>query len=84
MLRNNQVHAIQNSLANQFESGVHFHATGTGKSWIGLELILEFQKKNPKSVIFWICERKSILTEQFSHKNYAKRVMILFSKNFSY
>jgi len=68
MLRNNQVQAIQNSLGNQFESGVHFHATGTGKSWIGLELILEFQKKNPKSVIFWICERKSILTEQFSHK----------------
>ena len=68
MLRNNQTQAIQTSLSNQFESGVNFHATGTGKSWIGLELILEFQKKNPKCVIFWICERKSILHEQFALK----------------
>ena len=32
MLRYNQIDAINTSLNNNFESGVHFHATGTGKS----------------------------------------------------
>ena len=73
MLRNNQKNAIQVSLNNDFDSGVHFHATGTGKSWIALHLILEYQKKNPISTIFWICERKSILTEQFSMKKIKQR-----------
>jgi superfamily II DNA or RNA helicase len=45
MLRDNQKNAIQVSLKNNFDSGIHFHATGTGKSWIALELILEYQKK---------------------------------------
>jgi len=34
--------AIQVSIDNNFESGVHFHATGTGKSLIALQLLLEF------------------------------------------
>ncbi len=71
-LNKNQLHAIQTSISNDFESGIHFHATGTGKSWIGLELILAFYKKynelNKIPNIFWICERKSILIEQFSTK----------------
>ena len=43
-LRLNQKKAIEYSLNNDFKSGVHFHATGTGKSWIGLELILRYFK----------------------------------------
>jgi len=31
MLRNNQTRAIQKTIENQFESGVHFQATGVGK-----------------------------------------------------
>ena len=73
MLRDNQKNAIQVSLKNNFDSGIHFHATGTGKSWIALELILEYQKKNPNCTIFWICERKSILTEQFSKEKIKER-----------
>ena len=65
MLRNNQNKAIKISIENDFKSGVHFHATGTGKSWIGLELILEYNKKYPKRNILWLCEQKSILIEQF-------------------
>lgn len=68
MLRTNQKEAIRISLENNFESGIHFHATGTGKSWIALQLMLEFNKKNKRTNIFWICERKSILIEQFSKK----------------
>ena len=58
MLRTNQKEAIRISLENNFESGIHFHATGTGKSWIALQLMLEFNKKNKRTNIFWICERK--------------------------
>ena len=67
-LRKNQINAIQLSLQNNFQSGVHFHATGTGKSWISLELLLEFNKKNNNSNILWLCEQKSILNEQFDKK----------------
>ena len=68
MLRKNQQNAINISLNNDFESGIHFHATGTGKSWIALQLILAFNEKYKHTNIFWICERKSILIEQFSSK----------------
>ena len=65
MLRQNQKNALNETIKNNFQSGVYFHATGTGKSWISLEIILEFNKKYPKKNIFWICEQKSILIEQF-------------------
>ena len=60
-LRANQRKAINNSIENDFSSGVHFHATGTGKSWIALELILEYNKRYPNHQILWLCEQKSIL-----------------------
>jgi ERCC4-related helicase len=65
-LRPHQENAIQVSIQNDFQSGVHFHATGTGKSWIALQLVLEFQKKFSSCNILWICEQKNILIEQFS------------------
>ena len=33
-LRQHQIESLQKTLDNNFESGVHFHATGTGKSLI--------------------------------------------------
>jgi hypothetical protein len=68
-LRKNQIDAIKISLENDFSSGVHFHATGTGKSLIALKLVLEFEKRNPLCNILWICEQKSILYQQFSRKS---------------
>ena len=65
-LRDNQKNAIDISIKNNFASGVHFHATGTGKSWIGLELILKYNDYNPNSNVMWICEQKTILKEQFN------------------
>ena len=69
-LRLNQYKAVNESVNNNFLSGVHCHATGTGKSWIALELIIEYDKKNNKSpnLILWLCEQKSILIEQFNIK----------------
>lgn len=66
MLRTNQVDAINCSVNNDFDSGVHFHATGTGKSWVGLELISKYNEVYPKRNILWVCEQKSILIEQFN------------------
>lgn len=66
MLRSNQLHAISVSVENHFESGVHFQATGTGKSWIALHLAMQFQKVNPMCNILWLCEQKSILSDQFN------------------
>ena len=69
MLRENQILAINRSINNNFDSGIHYHATGTGKSIIALEIINEYNKKYPKNNIMWICEKKSILIEQFSSKS---------------
>ena len=68
MLRLNQKKAIQCSVDNNFESGIHFHATGTGKSWIALEILLKYNEIYPNNNVMWICEQKSILIEQFNAK----------------
>lgn len=93
MLRINQQKAIKASISNQFDSGIHFHATGTGKSWISLQLAIEFQQyyknlHNKHCVIFWICEQKSILVEQFSketlkQKGFDNIHKIFFVKDYS-
>ena len=68
-LRKNQILAIESSIKNDFQSGVHFHATGTGKSWIAFELVLRFIEKYPASNILWLCEQKTILNQQFNRNN---------------
>jgi superfamily II DNA or RNA helicase len=74
-LRENQRTAVEASLATNFTSGIHFHATGTGKSWIALELALAFQRFHGSAAtnILWICEHKSILTEQFNRTTLSQR-----------
>ena len=44
-LRENQLRAVNTTTNNNFKSGVHFHATGTGKSWISLEIILNYNNR---------------------------------------
>jgi superfamily II DNA or RNA helicase len=73
ILRKNQIKAIDSSVSNNFESGVHFHATGSGKSWIAMTLIQLFNRQYPASNIMWICEKKSILIEQFNSTNIKDR-----------
>tara|TARA_B110000483_G_scaffold34020_1_gene41390 strand:+ start:1480 stop:1815 length:336 start_codon:yes stop_codon:yes gene_type:complete len=83
MLHKNQQNAVNITLNNNFESGIHFHATGTGKSWVALQLILAFNEKYKHTNIFWICERKSILIEQFSSKTLKERGYEDVFKNFN-
>ena len=40
-LRPNQINAIKTSCDNDFKSGIHYHATGTGKSWIAMSIVKE-------------------------------------------
>jgi len=72
-LRPNQIKAINESILNNFDSGIHYHATGSGKSWIAMNIIMEFNERYPKSNILWICEKKSILIEQFNKTNLRER-----------
>jgi hypothetical protein len=72
-LRPNQIKAIEETVNNDFNSGIHYHATGTGKSWIAMHIILRFYEKYPKANVMWICEKKSILIEQFNRENLKER-----------
>jgi hypothetical protein len=72
-LRENQKKAINISYENDFESGVHFHATGTGKSLIAMNIITQYNNINPTHNILWICESKSILIDQFSRISQKER-----------
>ena len=77
LLKNNQLNAINISNKNNFESGIHFHATGTGKSWIAMNIIKDYNIKYPLNNIIWLCEKKSILLEQFN-------LDLLKERNFEY
>ena len=89
-LRKNQENAINISINNDFKSGIHYHATGSGKSWIAMNILNEFHNKYPKKNVLWICERKDVLNQQFSRnilkernfENILKKFTVLdFSKN---
>ena len=67
MLRKHQQAAINLSIHNNFSSGIHSHATGTGKSIIGLELVLNYNNKYPENHVLWFCEQKTCLTQLFNN-----------------
>ena len=80
--RLNQERAINETLSNNFKSGVHFHATGTGKSWIALELLLKYNEKYKNKNIVWLCEQKTILKEQFNKATIINKGYTDIYKNF--
>ena len=68
LLKNNQIEAINAVNKNNFKSGVVAHATGTGKSVIGIKLIKLYSEKYEKCNIMWLCEYKTIINELFLNK----------------
>ena len=78
-LYKNQLNAIQISIDNDFESGIHYHATGTGKSLIATNICIEYNKKYPNNNILWFCEQKNIISQQFNNtKLFGKKFNIIF------
>jgi len=83
MLRQNQKDAIKTSIDNDFKSGIHYHATGSGKSWIAMTLLDEYNKRYPTNNVLWICERKDILEQQFSKEILKERGFSSVLKNYN-
>ena len=81
-LRKNQENAVNISIDNDFQSGIHYHATGTGKSWIAMNILDKFHNIYPKKNVLWICERKDILNQQFSKKIIKERNFTSILNNF--
>lgn len=82
-LRDNQKKAINSSYENDFESGVHFHATGTGKSLIAMNIVNQYNNIHPTHNILWICESKSILIDQFSPISQKERNIVDIMRRFN-
>lgn len=61
----NQISGWTSAINNNFASGIHSQATGTGKSLMALKIIWEYHKRNPKNNIMWLCERKDIPQKLF-------------------
>ena len=82
LLKNNQYSAVNAVLDNNFKSGVISHATGTGKSVIGIKLISEYIKLNNNANIMWLCEFKTIINELFNNKLFCD-ILIELEKNYN-
>ena len=65
MLKKNQNDAINCVVENDFNSGVIAHATGTGKSVIGINLLKLYAERYVNSNMMWLCEYKTIINELF-------------------
>ena len=78
----NQILGWTNAVNNNFASGIHSQATGTGKSLMALKIIWEYHKKNPKNHVMWLCERKDIPQKLFF--NIIDDEILFNETNFSY
>jgi superfamily II DNA or RNA helicase len=67
-LRPHQKKGIENAKNNNFNSGIHSSATGSGKSIMALCIMNEYHKLNNKDTLMWLCERKDIPQKLFFNK----------------
>ncbi len=77
MLHKHQIDAVDKISSENFDSGIVFYATGTGKSKIGFEVVNQFNLKYQTSSIMWICEHKYILNELFKNNKYITKNLII-------
>jgi hypothetical protein len=68
--------ALLHSIDNDFASGTHAHATGSGKSILGHSLIRAFSQEHPQQLMMWLCEQTSVIAEIFSRKDVRKGMLV--------
>lgn len=71
-LKYNQLEAIEICKKNNFDNGVISHATGTGKSVTGINIINEYIKNFGSVNIMWLCEFKNIINDLFDNHLFCK------------
>lgn len=71
-----QQHALDVTVRNGFASGVHAHATGTGKSILGHAIIRSFAKTHKGTLMMWLCEQASVVSEIFSRPSARKGLLV--------
>ena len=64
--RPHQATALEKTIRSDFQSGCHAHATGSGKSFLGISIVRAFFDKNPKSIAIWLCEQVSVISQIFA------------------
>lgn len=67
-LRDHQQKGVDSAINNNFNSGLHSLATGSGKSIMALKIMYEYYKKYPSNSQLWICERPDIMQKLFFKK----------------
>lgn len=69
--RDNQIIAINQTIAQNFKSGIHHQFMGAGKSNIMLKLIAEhFRIKQVNGAYLLLCDRQEILKKMFFDENH--------------
>ena len=79
-LLEHQINSINNTINQNFISGIHCHATGSGKTIIAGNIVLEYNKRNKNNNVIWFTERKSILIEKLVKQNLKKNISELWNK----
>ena len=69
MLYKHQIETIKLCKENNYSSGIIHHATGTGKSITGINIINNYIKENLNNNVYWICEQKFILESIFTNNH---------------
>ena len=75
-LHKHQQNAVDVSIQNNFRSGTHAHATGSGKSIIGHSIVREYSNRHPGKLMIWLCEQLDVISQVFSKKGSRSGVII--------
>jgi len=63
--RPHQAEALKATIGENFSSGCHAHATGSGKSFLGISIVRSYLNANDDKVAIWLCEQVSVITQIF-------------------
>ena len=79
-----QQQALRISLDNNFQSGTHAHATGSGKSILGHAIVRSYAEKFPGKLIFWLCEQRHVISQIFSDPAARQGMIVCDLVNYKY